>query len=142
MFVPNMTLKQMIDFKPNDEDMAMLPLDVVTWLRISIVSLYKEDNYTFIYHLFEDELVKDYLKDINKTVIYDFDGHNTRQERFVSVFENYGLVNSDRMIAYLKERMEDYGHEADVLIDIYTHDNHSYRLSNLDGIVKSEEMKN
>lgn len=137
-----MTLKQMIDFKPNDEDMAMLPLDVVTWLRISIVSLYKEDNYTFIYHLFEDELVKDYLKDINKTVIYDFDGHNTRQERFVSVFENYGLVNSDRMIAYLKERMEDYGHEADVLIDIYTHDNHSYRLSNLDGIVKSEEMKN
>ena len=30
--------------------------------------------------------------------------------------------------------------EADVIIDLYTHDDEAYRLSNLEGIVKLEKM--
>ena len=33
-----------------------------------------------------------------------------------------------------------YSHEGDVIIDLYTHDSKSYRLSNLDGVVKLEQM--
>ena len=142
MLVNNMTLKRMLDFKPSQEDMAMLPLDVVLYIKVSIVSLLKEDNYGFIRFLFNDPDIKDYLKEIEKTVIYDFDGTNTNQERFVTIFELYGLKNYNETSSYLKELLEFYTHEADVVIDIYTHDDKEYRLSNLDGIVKLEELDN
>lgn len=142
MLVNNMTLKRMLDFKPHQEDMAMLPLDVVLYMKVSIVSLLKEDNYGFIRFLFNYPDIKEYLKDIEKTIIYDFDGSNTNQERFVTIFELYGLKNYNETSLYLKELLEFYTHEADVVIDIYTHDDKEYRLSNLDGIVKLEELDN
>ena len=140
MLVNTMPLKRMVEFVPSEEDMAMLPLDVVLYIKVSIVSLCKEDNYGFIKFFFSDEYTGDYLKDINKTIIYDFDGTSTKQERFVTIFELYGLKNFDTTSIYLKELLELYSHEADVLIDIYTHDDKEYRLSNLDGIVKLEEI--
>ena len=49
MLTGNMSLKLMLDFKPHTEDMAMLPLDVVVYLKVSIVSLYKEDRFKFMF---------------------------------------------------------------------------------------------
>ena len=132
-----MTLKQMLEFKPSENDMAMLPLDIVLYIKISIVSLFKEDNYEFIRFFFNDPDLKEYLKDIDKTIIYDF---NTKQERIVSIFELYGTKNYGLSSIYIKELLENYNHNADVIIDIYTHDDKEYRLSNLDGIVKLEEL--
>lgn len=140
MLVNNMSLRQMVDFKPSDEDMAMLPLDVILYIKVSVVSLSKDDNYGFIRFLFNNPDIVNYLKDINGTVIYDFDGTSTKQERFVSIFEAYSLKNYYQTSEYLKDLLQFYSHEADVLIDIYTHDNKEYRLSNLDGIVKLEEL--
>lgn len=142
MLYKEMSLRQMIDFKPNSEDMAVLPLDVVLYIKVSIVSLYKEDNYNFLRFLFNDPDLNEYIKDLNSTIIYDFDGSNTNQERFVTILELYGLKNYFQTSSYLKELLEFYTHEADVIIDIYTHDDKEYRLSNLDGIVKLEEMDN
>ena len=132
-----MNLKQMLEFKPSENDMAMLPLDIVLYIKISIVSLFKEDNYEFIRFFFNDPDLKEYLKDIDKTIIYDF---NTKQERIVSIFELYGTKNYGLSSIYIKELLENYNHNADVIIDIYTHDDKEYRLSNLDGIVKLEEL--
>lgn len=135
-----MTLRKMVDFKPSEEDMAMLPLDVTLYLKVSLVSLDAKDNYDFIRYLFQIEDLKDNFKEIARTVFYDFDGRNTDQEKFVTIFEMYGLYNYANTSEYLKEILENYTHEADVLIDIYTHDSKEYRLSNLDGIVKLEEL--
>lgn len=140
MLVETMTLRKMVDFKPSEEDMAMLPLDVTLYLKVSLVSLDAKDNYDFIRYLFQVEDLKDNFKEIARTVFYDFDGRNTDQEKFVTIFEMYGLYNYANTSEYLKEILENYTHEADVLIDIYTHDSKEYRLSNLDGIVKLEEL--
>lgn len=140
MLVNNMTLRQMVDFKPSEEDMAMLPLDVVLYIKVSIVSLEKEDNYNFIRFLFNDPDLNNYIKDINKTIIYDFDGKQTIQERVVTIFEMYGNKPYMETSEYLKDLLNEYDHIADVLIDIYTHDDKEYRLSNLDGVVKLEEL--
>lgn len=137
-----MTLKNMINFKPTDEEMAMLDLDVVVYCKVSVVSFNKEDNYDFIRFLFSDEDIIYHFKDVNKTMFYDFDGTNTNQEKFVTIFELYSLFNYDNISEYLKDLLLNYNHDADVLIDFYTHDSKSYRLSNLDGIVKLEEMNN
>ena len=135
-----MKLRKMIDFKPSEMDMAMLPLDVVVYLKASIVSLSQDDNYDFIRYLFSNDEITFYFKDVKDTIFFDFDGRHTDQEKFVTIFEMYALYNFSNVSEYLKELLMNYTHEADVLFDFYTHDSHSYRLSNLDGIVKLEEM--
>lgn len=126
---------------PSDMEMVSLPLDIVVYIKVSIVSLYKEDNYEFIRYLFSKEDIKEYIKDSEDIAFYDFDGTNTNQERFVTIFEMNSLYNFQNISEYLKEILEGYDHIADVIIDLFTHDDKQYRLSNLDGIVKLEECK-
>lgn len=130
----------MVEFKPSDVDMAMLALDVVVYIKASIVSLDKNDNYGFIRFLFSDENMPVYFKDLNDTLFYDFDGRDIGQEKVVTIFELYSLYNYENTSDYLRDLLQSYTHEADVLIDFYTHDSKEYRLSNLDGIVKLEQM--
>lgn len=141
MLDKKMSLIEMIKFKPSEIDMATLPLDIVVYIKVSIVSLYKEDNYEFIRYLFNKEDIKEYIKDTDDISFYDFDGTGTNQERFVTIFEMYSTYNYHNISEYLKEVLEGYDHVADVIIDVYTHDDKEYRLSNLDGIVKLEECQ-
>ena len=142
MLTNNMTLKQMLSFKPSSLDMAMLPLDVVLYIKVHVVSLSKEENYDFIRFFFNDPDIKEYIKDLNKTMVYDFDGTNTNKERFVSILELYGTKNFTETSDYLKDLLQLYTNQAETLINIYTHDDKAYLLSNLDGIVKLEELNN
>ena len=140
MLNQELTLKEMIEYKPNDMDMASLPLDIVVYVKVSVISLDKNDNYDFITYLCTDEDVQASFKEIEDTVFYDFDGTHTDQEKYINIFEMFSLYNYEITSALLKEILEAYTHEADVIIDLYTHDSKEYRLSNLDGIVKLEEM--
>ncbi len=137
MLTNNMTLKQMAEFKPNDEDMVMLPLDVVLYIKVVVISAFKEDNYEFIRFFFNDPDLKDYLKDFNKTIVYDF---KQNEDRIVSIFELYGNKPYTETSDYLKDLLELFNGEAEALFNIYTHDNKEYLLSNLDGIIKLEEV--
>lgn len=141
MLNKDMSLIEMINYMPSDMEMVSLPLDIVVYIKVSIVSLYKEDNYEFIRYLFSKEDIKEYIKDSEDIAFYDFDGTNTNQERFVTIFEMNSLYNFQNISEYLKEILEGYDHIADVIIDLFTHDDKQYRLSNLDGIVKLEECK-
>ena len=137
MLTNNMTLTQMANFKPNDEDMAMLPLDVVLYIKVTVISICKEDNYEFIRFFFNDPDLKDYLKDIDKTIVYDF---KASEDRVVSIYEIYGNKNCMETLDYLKDLLETFTGQGEALFSIYTHDNKEYLLSNLDGIVKLEEV--
>lgn len=135
-----MSLKEIIDYKPSDNDMLSLPLDIVVYLKVSIVSYSKIDNYSFIKYLFSDEEIPSYFKDYKHTEIIDFDSTGTTQERIVTVFELFSLMNYSSVSIYLEELLSKYNHQADVVIDFFTHDNKTYRLSDIDGIVKLEEL--
>jgi len=136
MLDKTLSLRQMIDFKPTDEQMLSLPLDIVTYIKISIISTNSFDNYEFIRFLFAKELDNDF-KDLKKTVIYDFEN----DDLFISIFELNALHNYENVSILLKSILEEYEHIADVIIDFYTHDSKAYRLSNLDAIVKLEQMQ-
>lgn len=137
MLVNNMTLKQMSEFKPSEEDMAMLPLDVVLYIKVVAVSTTKEDNYDIIRYFFNSPDLKNYLKDFNKTAVYDF---NVSEDRFVTIFELYGNKNYMETSEYFKELLETYEGNGEVLFNFFTHDDKEYLLSNLDGIVKLEQL--
>ena len=140
MLNANMTLKEMAKFEPLDDDMLSLPLNAVVYLKVSIISLDKNDNYEFIKFFFSDEEINDYINDIPSTIIYDFDGTNTNQEKFITIFDTTSKIPFAELSIYLEELLNKYSHEADVIIDLYTHDSQKHRLSNLEGIVKLEEM--
>ena len=140
MLYDEMTLRQMIDFKPRDYEMASLDLDVVVYLKVTVVSYSKEDNYNFIRFMFKDEEIPAYFKNYLQTKFYDFDGTVTFQERFVTIFELYSLMNYPSTSIYLEDLLNKYDHVADVVMDIYTHDDKAYRLSDIDGIVKLEQL--
>ena len=110
MLTNNMTLTQMVKFMPSDGDMAMLDLDVVVYLRVSLISLTKKDNYDFIRYFFSDEEIKNYFKDTNKTIFYDFDGLKTNQEKFITIFELYGLCIAQETSLYIEELLKNYTH--------------------------------
>ena len=137
MLVNNMTLKQMSEFKPSEEDMAMLPLDVILYIKVVAVSTTKEDNYDIIRYFFNSPDLKNYLKDFNKTAVYDF---NVSEDRFVTIFELYGNKNYMETSEYFKELLETYEGNGEVLFNFFTHDDKEYLLSNLDGIVKLEQL--
>lgn len=135
-----MTLKQMIDFIPSENDMLSLPLDDVVYMRVTTISFSKEDNYNFIKFLYKDEEIHNYVNNINGTIFYDFDGTHTDKEKFITIFELTSKITYHELSLYLEELLNKYTHEADVLIDLFTHDSKSYRLSNLEAVVKLEEM--
>lgn len=136
-----MNLKVMSEFMPNEEDMAMLDLDVVVWVKLSIISNLKEVNYSFIRFFFDQKENNDLFlafKDLLKTTFYDFE---YKGERFITIAELFAKEKVSEIELLLKEIMEKYTHEAEVIFDLYTHDDHAYRLSNLDGVIKYEEMR-
>lgn len=134
-----MSLIETLNYEPSQEEMSALPLDIIVYIKVSVVSLYKEDNYDFIRYLFTNENIDEYIKNKEKITFFDFDASKTNQERFVTIFEMYSLYNFQNISDFLKELLEGYDQVADVIIDLYTHDDKKYRLSNLDGIVKLEE---
>lgn len=142
MLLDNMTLSQMIKFEPNDIDMAMLPLDAIVYIKTSLVSISKEDNYGFIKHLFSDTETNDYINDINNIVFYDFDATNTDQGKYITVFEMTSKVKYAETSIYLEEKVKSYNHDAFVIIDMFTHDSKKYRLSDFDGVIKLEQLQN
>ena len=73
-----------------------------------------------------------------KTTFYDFE---YKGERFITIAELFAKEKVSEIELLLKEIMEKYTHEAEVIFDLYTHDDHAYRLSNLDGVIKYEEMR-
>ena len=60
----------------------------------------------------------------------------------MTIFELFSLYNYANVSEYLRGLLESYSHEADVIMDFFTHDDKKYRLSNLDGIVKLEQYGN
>ena len=53
---------------------------------------------------------------------------------------NSRIWTAKENMKFAEEIMEEYDHSADIIFDVFTHDNKKYRLSNLDGIVKNELM--
>lgn len=140
MITSKMTLREMIDFIPSEEDMLSLPIEDVVYIKISIISLNKDDNYSFIRFLFSDEEANNFFNNISSTIFYDFDGTNKNQEKYITIFDLTSKCIFQETSMYLEELLNRYTHEANVIIDLFTHDNKKWRLSNLEEIVKLEEI--
>lgn len=143
MLTKKMSLKAMLDFSPNDEDMAVLDLDTVVYLKLAVISIAKEINYNFIRFIFKEgeKEMASYFKNLAQTVFYDFEYRKGDDNRAITISEFYALKPYTETEMFINELLQKYSHEAEVIFDFYTHDRHIYRLSNLDGIVVNDQLR-
>ncbi|MBR2802829.1 MAG: hypothetical protein IKE21_09690 [Erysipelotrichaceae bacterium] len=142
MLVNNMTLRQMIDYKPDDGDMAILPLEVTVLVKLTIISPQKEENYDFIRFFFPREDTRELFYDLGKTSFYDFDAREVKNShKFITIAELYGKDKAPVLGTSLRDILTEYQGDADLIFDLFTFDNKFYRISVLEGVLKAEEVK-
>lgn len=135
-----MTLKQMIDFKPSENDMLNLNLDEIVYLKIIIIGENLESNHKDLRILLNPkylEELKKCIKNLNKSIFYDFN-HN---QKTITIFdlkskENYFFIHS-----LFEDILNSYQFYGDISITFFTHDNKEFILSDFNGIVKTEKIK-
>lgn len=142
MITENMTLRQMIDCRPNDEELALLPLEVVVLCKLTVISLTKEENYQFLRYFFTQQETQKEFHELSKTKFFDFDAREIKNShKFLTIAELYGKNKASIFMENLRVILAEYTGEADVILDVFTFDNKCYRLSLLEGVFKAEEVK-
>lgn len=137
MLDKSMNLKEMIYYKPSDDDMLELPLDALVYIKVFATSSSEEDNANFIRHLTANQIQED-LFEPEKTTFYSFNSPD--KTRYVSIFEMLSKISYYEISDHLMEILESYNHDCDVVCDFFTHDNHLHRLSDLAGEIKLDDL--
>lgn len=133
-----MSLKEMIEYRY--EEFNMLPIEVMSASKITVVGLTKNDCYKFVHFCFSDKYlpkINILFKDVLKTIMYDFDAQN----KFILIFELYGLEPQNDISNFFEELLKDFTEEAEVIIDTFDDDCNMYRTSKYDQDVKTTLIK-
>lgn len=141
MLTNDMTLKEMMEFNPNDEDMLSLPLDSIVYIKMFIISATKEDNYDFLRNHFYNDEINECINEPENINIHDFDSTKDGGDKFVSICEMTSKVIYEEVEEFFKKMLLNYNHEAFILIYLYTHDNKKYLISDEDGVIKTNKIK-
>lgn len=137
MLDTSMNLHDMIYFVPQDSDMLSLDLSVQAYIKVFTTSQKEEDNTEFIRFL-HNQNIADELFESEKTTFYTFSSPD--KTRFITMFELFSKVSYFEISDHLYEILKEYNHNSDVIIDFFTHDSHSYRLSDLGGEIKLNQL--
>lgn len=141
MLKKTMTLNQMINFKPNDEDMFNLELDEILYLKIIIIGNNLENNHKDIRILLNPKYIEEInktIKNINKTNFFDFEYKN----KAISIFNLKSKENFYYTHSLFEDILKQYQFYGDIAIYFFTHNNKEYILSNYNGIINTQEINN
>lgn len=137
MLNDKMSLHEMMYFKPEDSDMLSMPLEALVYVKVFATSNKDMDNVDFVSYLHDTDLKED-LYEYESTNFYQFSSPN--KDRFITIFELYGNKPYQELSEHFLEVMSNYSHNSDVVIDMFTHDSHLYRLSDLAGEIKLDQL--
>ncbi|MDO4940919.1 MAG: hypothetical protein Q4E33_04425 [Erysipelotrichaceae bacterium] len=137
MLDKSMSLHEMMYFKPEDSDMLSLPLDVLVYTKIFVTSGNEDDNIEFIKYLQAND-IQNNLYEYEKTNFYTFTAPD--KSRFVTIFEVYSVKTYYEISDFFFEILKEYNHDCDIVIDMFTHDNHLYRISDIAGEIKKDQL--
>lgn len=139
-----MNLKTMLDIKADDGIMALLDLDVTCLCKGIIVSKSKTINYQGIKDIFTGTHGQDLnfaVKNLSKTVFYDFDSKVIDHEKFITIFELNFKTTATETIDLLSDILLDDTSDVDIVFEVYTHDSKITRISRYDGTITKTELK-
>lgn len=137
MLTKNMNLKQMLEFSPNDDDMMMLNLEIIVYIKALFMSTNFEKNTNTIKLLISDKDSSYYFKDISKTFFYNFE---SKDNKCLTITELYSKAKVNETIDYIKDILNKT-EDTKYTLYFYTHDNHQYIMQNLEGYNEIENYK-
>lgn len=138
MLDKSMSLHEMMYFEPQDGDMLSLPLEVLAYVKVFVTSIDQQLNTNFISYLSQNN-IKDYIYDFQSTTFYTFESPN--KDRCVTLFELYSTISYYEISDFLYELLSKYTHDCDIVFDFFTHDNHLYRLTDIAGEIKIDQLR-
>lgn len=136
MLTGNMTLKEMLDFKPSNSDMMALDLSVVIYVKFLIISQDFNENNKLIRHLLENEEYSENFVKLNDTSFYEF---KSKDNKCLTITELFSMRKLEETKDIFKTILEKYNGDCLYTINLYTHDDHHYILHNLEGYISFEE---
>lgn len=136
MLNKNMNLKEMLDFKPSNDDMMALDLSVVIYIKLMIVSRDFKDNNNLIKHIMQDEEFNENFVATSDISFYEF---KSKDDKCLTITELFSKRKFEETTDLLKTILEKYNSDILYTINLYTHDDHHYILHNLEGYINIEE---
>jgi len=139
MLVENMTLKQMLEYQPNKEDLAIMPLQARLLIKLTIIGEDKEKNYGFLRSFFQQDMKNSIFYASAKTIFYDFDATEiSNSHKFITIAELYSELEDKDFIASLAKLLEGSEKESDVYFEIYSLQDSHYQVSIINGEVSGK----
>ncbi|MDY6062900.1 MAG: hypothetical protein SPI53_03835 [Erysipelotrichaceae bacterium] len=136
----DMNLKTMLEFEPDDELMAILPLNVIVYIKIILINEDKTKTYNDLRLLFNPSVARElneYIIDLNKIKFYDFDA----PDKFITIMELNAKVNYQLIHDCFEEILNKYQFTGDIVINFYTHNNNNQCLSLYNGLLTTKPLK-
>lgn len=142
MLNEKMTLKQMLDFLPSKINLSNLKKDISIYLKLTIISLNKDDNYTFLKFFFQQELAQQTFYNFQKMPFFDFDARQIKKShKFITICELFSIKNAEETARNIFTLLKNYHNKCDLVFDLYSLDNKHFRLSLMEGRKKLEEIR-
>lgn len=136
MLTNKMNLKEMLDFKPSNEDMMSLDLSIIVYIKMMIVSKEFSQNNDLIKHIIENEEYNENFEAINDISFYEF---KSKDDKCLTITEMFSKRKYIETTDILKTILDNYNGNALFTLNLYTHDDHHYILHNLEGYITLEE---
>jgi len=139
MIRKDMTLTELLNYTPDTEEMAMLPLDVTGIVKVIVVGKQKEEVYDYFHYIFSEDfkVIEEIFKDIKQSKILEFDHSNYEDSKFIAITEFYSIEDISTTNRFLQELIEEY-EGIDVIFDLYDQEKNHYRTSVYNGKVSTD----
>lgn len=141
MITKDMTLTELLNYKPDAEELAMLPIDVTGIVKAIIVGKSKNDVHDYFRYIFSEDfkVIEELFKDIKISTILEFDRTDVEEPKFIAITEFYPLEDPETTNRFLQELIEEY-EGVDVIYDHYPHGGLHYRTSVYDGKASTDQI--
>lgn len=137
MLSKNMTLKQMLDYKPTDSDMESLDLNIIVYIKALFIANDQISNIKSLKHIIENSEASSIFINIESTPYYEF---KSKDNKCLIITELFSKVSYAELESFLKEILDKWQSNSIYSLNIYTHDNKYYVMDNIGGYNNIEKV--
>ena len=123
MLQRTMSLKEMMDYRPMEDDFMQCPETVTGFMRLCVVAPNREKAYGFLRHMMNPpyrQLALNSFEDCLNTIHYDFDGAQAAKPTFILMAEYRVITDKSSLQALMETVIETRTDaETDVIADCF-----------------------
>jgi hypothetical protein len=130
MIRKDMSLTELLNYVPDTEELAMLPLDVNGIVKVIVVGKTKKEVYDYFHYIFSEDfkVIEELFKNIKQSKILEFDHSDYEDSKYIAITEFYPLEDTTTTNRFLQELIEEYK-GIDIIFDLFDQEENHFRTS-------------